>query len=560
MLGPGIVCAVCGRRPATEIDHVPPLVLHQHLSGSGCCHLRPSCHDCARRQGGQLHGEGRVAEVDTPPEPAGLDPSHPAWSVPWLDELRQVPANAAWPRYMTVPAPGAVGSLGAEFAAWCEQRSGPLRWWQRLVSTRLLEHDADGELVWETLILSLARQLGKSWWLRELFLWRIHQGGRFGEEQTIMHTGKDVAICKEVQRPARMWARQRSGLYRVREVNGQEEIEHLADGSRWMVRAKDAVYGYAVSVGGVDEAWKVPAAAVEEGLVPTMPERASAQLLLVSTAHRKATALVLGRRQTALQDLEQPDGDLLVEWSAPRDVLLDDRDGWRLASPHWSWRREKLIAKRFEAALAGESDDEDEPDPVESFRAQWLNQWPVRVSKLVRGVELLLPEGAWAVRAEHVDHDSPVWVAVEDGLGLGAGVAVAARLPDGRLEVDGWLTATWDAAMVDVARLLDQRPVKGLQVGASLVDRVPAGFRPTPDRAGATEVRTGLPLLRDLVATGQLLHDVDTRSLDVEMESAKVRVGPGGLTLIPGGNPHLVRAVAWAVQSAHRRTRIPAVY
>jgi hypothetical protein len=509
-----------------------------------------------------LSGEGGVVDVDaeTYAEPPGLDPSHPAWSVPWLDELRAMPADATWPRYMTVPHPRAVGSLGGEFADWCRARTGPLRWWQRLVSARLLEHDGDGGLVWETLILSLARQLGKSWWLRELFLWRIHQGERFGEEQTVMHTGKDVAICKEVQRSARMWARQRSELYRVREVNGQEEIERLVDGSRWMVRAKDSVYGYAVSLAGADEAWKVPAAAIEEGLVPTMVERASAQLLLVSTAHRRATALVLGRRQTALADLEQPDGDLLIEWSAPRVVLLDDRDGWRLASPHWTPRRERMIAKRLEAALAGESDDEDEPDPVESFRAQWLNQWPVRLSKLVRGVELLLPEGAWQARAVHVDCDVPVWVAVEDGLGLGAGVAVAARLPDGRLEVDGWLCQSWDAAMVSVAALLDQRPCKGLLVGASLVDRVPAGMRPAPDRAGATEVRTGLPLLRDLVATGALIHDVDTVALDVEMESAKVRVGPGGLTLIPGGHPHLVRAAAWAVQAAHRRTRIPAVY
>jgi hypothetical protein len=304
----------------------------------------------------------------------------------------------------------------------------------------------------------------------------------------------------------------------------------------------------------------VAAAVIEEGLVPTMVERAAPQLVLVSTAHRQATALMLGRRQTALAELEQPDSDLLVEWSAPRDVLLDDPVGWRQASPHWTDRREKLIDQRLRAALAGESEDEDEPDPVEAFRAQWLNQWPVRLSKLVRGVELLLPEGAWAVRAEHVEHDSAVWVAVEDGLGLGAGVAVAARLPDGRLEVDGWLSRTWDAAMGSVASLLDQRPCKGLIVGASLVDRVPAGMRPAPERAGSTEVRTGLPLLRDLVATGALIHDVDTVELDVEMESAKVRVGPGGLTLIPGGNPHLVRAVAWAVQSAHRRTRIPAVY
>jgi hypothetical protein len=101
---------------------------------------------------------------------------------------------------MTVPHPAAVGSLGAEFVRFAEARSArPLRWWQRLAATRLLEVDDRDRLVWEAMILSVARQCGKSWLLRELCLWRILQGDRFGEPQDVMHTGKDVAICKEVQ-------------------------------------------------------------------------------------------------------------------------------------------------------------------------------------------------------------------------------------------------------------------------------------------------------------------------------------------------------------------------
>ena len=88
-------------------------------------------------------------------------------------------------------------------------------------------------------------------------------------------------------------------IFRVREVNGQEEIEFLEDGSRWMLRAKEAVYGYSVSMGAADEAWKVRASSIEEGLEPTMVERAQPQLLLVSTAHRLATSLMLGRRRLA---------------------------------------------------------------------------------------------------------------------------------------------------------------------------------------------------------------------------------------------------------------------
>ena len=103
----------------------------------------------------------------------------------------------------------------------------------------------------------------------------------------------------------------------MREVNGQEEIELLADGSRWMLRAKEATYGYAVSMAAVDEAWKVRAASVDEGLTPTMVEREQAQLVLLSTAHRNATKLMLERRMVALAELESGEGDLLIEWSAP---------------------------------------------------------------------------------------------------------------------------------------------------------------------------------------------------------------------------------------------------
>ena len=90
-----------------------------------------------------------------------------------------------------------------------------------------------------------------------------------------------------MQRPARVWAKGQRDDYKVREANGEDEIERLEDGSRWMLRAKEAVYGYGASLGLVDEAWKVQASTVDEGLTPTMAEREQAQLMLFSTAHRR---------------------------------------------------------------------------------------------------------------------------------------------------------------------------------------------------------------------------------------------------------------------------------
>src|SRR5262245_36584972 len=250
LLAGGPECWVPGcNEPASIADHQPPLVSHHHQGeGRGCCRLVPSCLRHSAQQGWRLRNGLRVLEPDQEEtelvqEPAGLPADHPVWQVPWLEPLFPVPVNATWPRLMTPPHPQAVGSLGADFCRWAELRSGkPLRWWQQLVSYRLLEVNDLRHLLWDAAVVSLARQLGKSWWLRELMAWRIHQSERFMEEQTVLHTGKDIAICKEVQRAVRLWAKQLP-TYRVRESNGQEGIEHLPSGSRWLVRARSAVYG-----------------------------------------------------------------------------------------------------------------------------------------------------------------------------------------------------------------------------------------------------------------------------------------------------------------------------
>ena len=472
-----------------------------------------------------------------------------------------MPGDATWPRYMTVPHPRAAGSIGPAFIEFAEAREGrKLRWWQRLVATRLLEVDAEGVLVWGTLILTMARQLGKSWLLRELLLWRIHQGERFGEPQDVLHSGKDLQVCKEVLRPALFWADERPG-YKVGRAAGEQSIEWLADHSRWMLRSRGAVYGYSVSMAAVDEAWKVKPEIVDEGVSPTMVERVQPQLLLISTAHREASPLMLGRRKAALEQLETGEGDLLVEWSAPRDAELDDVKAWRAASPHWTEQRQRLVAKQLEAARSGEAEHvEDEADPIEAFRAQWLDQWPDRLMPSGLG-EPLLPPGLWAYLQEPgLWGDGPVYVALEDDFGNGAAVAATSVLDDGRIEVDGWTCPNWDSAIDAVQRLALTRQIRQLLVGASLLSRVPPEMTPTPKPVGSTETRLGLPLLRDLALAGMVAHDETTELLDDAVNQAQVKELSSGLSLQPVGPTHLVKALVWAVAAAHKPTPVPMIH
>lgn len=46
----------CGR-PASTRDHQPPLALHHHVEGSGCCTLLPACAPCNSRDGQRITAE-----------------------------------------------------------------------------------------------------------------------------------------------------------------------------------------------------------------------------------------------------------------------------------------------------------------------------------------------------------------------------------------------------------------------------------------------------------------------------------------------------------------------
>lgn len=515
--------------------------------------------DEMRRGGGVV-----VDDVVELVEPVGFDVDDAVWDAAWwLDELREVPADAVWPRFMTVPHPGAVGSLGVEFEWWCRTYRGvTLRWWQRLVARRLLEVDAAGRLVWLVLILSVARQVGKSVLLWLILSWRLHQGDRFGMPQRLLHMSIQMRQVRDVMDRELRHTAGRRELYATLDNNNDTEIEWLADGSKWVravrgtARSGGAFGQSAVSIGAVDEAWSIPATVVDDGLEPTIVEAEQPWLMLVSTAHRLATALMVDRRRDALDDVGVVSRRVLfVEWSAPRHFALDDVEGWRMASPAWTPLREEFLSMRVQRALSGyASQDPDEPDPVESVRAQNLNQWPLQLT--VRGkVEVLVEVDRWFGMVAGGEVPRRVWVAVADNFGRGAGVVAVAEIGEDRFEVDGWTCADRDLAIAQARATVAALGVPGRVV----VEPALASAAPDADRTVPADVRFGLPLLRELVDAGRVVHDV-TPELDGQLAECRVRPVSGGLAVASLSRSDLVRAAALALRAAVVQRPQPAIH
>lgn len=424
-----------------------------------------------------------------------------AMDQPWMEHLREIPENAAPPLAMSGPHPRAVGSYGSECLAWAykEFKLTP-RWWQAVAVQRQLEHDAAGALVWREVLESGPRRIGKSTRLRAVAVWRTANADRIGENQISMLVSKDLAVAKEIH--SRSWRWAESNGWKVVRLNGGQEIETPAADGRWLLRAENAVYGYDVGYGQVDEAWGVDPQAISEGLEPALLERLWPQLHLTSTAHARASSLMRRRLLAALREADP--NTLLMLWGAPPGSDFSDEAVWRAASPHWTQDRRDLIARKYAAALAGQDEPEfDDPDPIRGFAAQYLNVWP-----LLEESEGIFP--AWGELARPVPDEPEV---------LALGVASS---PD-----HGWLSlgAVVDNAPLHLA-LADRR--RGTD-RAGFVENVSRIHR---DRGCPVLVRVKNFLIDDLEEAGVAVTTLDgdefaqaSTDLDAEVTAGSVEHG-----------------------------------
>ncbi|MGH3499949.1 MAG: HNH endonuclease, partial [Nocardioidaceae bacterium] len=456
-----------------------------------------------------------------------------------------VPDNSAPPLAMTPLASDAVGTYGPHAIAWVERtQKVRLRWWQRLTFCRALEHRSDGSLCYRVVIWSAPRRSGKSVALRGLALWRMAHAELLGEQQLVMHTGSDVAICREIQRGAWRWAEEDAG-WDVMRANGKEALE-TPGGDRWLVRAQNAVYGYDVCLGMVDEGWDVAPGVVTEGLEPATLERCSPQLVLTSTAHRRATSLMRGRIQESLTDPAGDSGSLLLLWTAAPGADPSSEATWRAASPHWSADRRKMIAGRYDKALAGELDAEsDDLDPMVAFQNQYLNVWERTPGARTRGYPIVA-EATWDELAVPTPDGPADTAGIESWWGDGVSLALAWHR-DGRAIVQ----VSDHPDIAAAAAALDADGCKGRPtVGASLMaDPALKNVRVTK---GAGRTAQAVAELQRLLASNALRH-TGGATLTEQVRGARTLPGADGQRITSKGRADAIKAAMWAATTARRR-------
>jgi hypothetical protein len=500
------------------------------------------------RRGQRRHSPSLSPEQPTTPvfQPESLE------GVPWLADLLDPPESFAWPRYMTPPHPDAVGSYGQQVEDWLRESQG-IEWrhWLRLATRRQLEHDAAGRLVWRTVVDSTPRRAGKSTRQRGVATWRMEHGrSLFGDEvQTIMHTGSDMAVCREVQRLMWRWAEDVAGWTVIRS-NGKEAVERPG-GDRWLIRSQTGVYSYQVTMALVDESWDVDALTVDEGLEPSLMDgrvRFSHQLWLASTAHRRATSLMRRRIGAAVSGMGEDWKTLLMLWGCAPDDDVGDPETWRLASPYWDEDRYELVSDRYERAMRGEADPEaDDPDPMQGFAAQYCNRWPDPTAKPVTG-EPVVDATEWE-SLNGYRPGTPAVAAVEAWFQAGAAMATAEQLPDGRIGVSA-------VTFADVPSAVAAAQASGaaqVLVGKSLA----TGLVGVEAAQGTT--RQAVEALRRFIDDGILTHD-GSEALAEQVLGLRTVAGSDGPRLASKGRADAVKALAWAVERARHAIEQPMIW
>ena len=286
--------------------------------------------------------------------------------------------------------------------------------------------DPRPKLRYETVVLLVSRQNGKSFVLSARLLWRMFTWKNREKELLILSTAHKLSLAEEILDAAHRTvsiSEMHDKIMQRSNTNGNKFFK-LENGAKWKCEAAsdDGGRGLTVTDLAFDELRQQKDWSAWAAMTNTTNAVWSAQTIAVSNAGEAKSEVLRSLRAKALEEMDAraaaekrgeeyypSDPSLgLFEWSAPDDCDIWDTGGWCQANPslgHPDAITGDVLASK--AALVGE------PGaglPEHKFRTENLCQWVnVTADSLFSSEEL----DACLDRESEITPDSPVYLSVD---------------------------------------------------------------------------------------------------------------------------------------------------
>jgi hypothetical protein len=391
--------------------------------------------------------------------------------------------------------------------------------WQKWLYIHALEKGA-GQVGFrfQTIVVLMSRQNGKSQWLKGLGLWRLF-ADEFGQPQRGCPGAKMVLLAcqnldyaesmlKEAAHDIAENPRLSGELVNHRVANGQNRID-LTNRREWRAVAATRRGGrsLAVDIAMLDELREHISWDAWEAIVPTTTVRPYSQIVCCSNAGDARSEVLRTLRDGALARITSGDTEAtrvgLWEWSVPIDADPRDESLWYLANPAMG------VLNTFGIADLRGYLEAQQYRNMPGFQTEHLCQW---VDALAPGI---LPAEHWVETLDGASRrapGAPLFVGVDVNYARGSAyVAVAAARADGALHVEviagaggtdwviDWLAARKDG-FAGIALQKTGAPISGM-IPEMMAAKLPITVIPT-----GLELQTACGLLYDGISEHKIFH------------------------------------------------------
>lgn len=410
-------------------------------------------------------------------------------------------------------------SYGRRIEAMAAYMGGPLMPWQKQVAAVGMELDPKrpGAFRYDTVVVSVPRQSGKSYLLRAIMADRIMSYNRHEVVMTAQ-TGKD-AKKRWNQLINSLKADKKPAYFNVRKSQGTEYLEYLKRGSKLSPFAPTpkSVHGDSLNLITIDEAWAFDAdsgAALEAAIEPTQLTILDSQMWIVSTRGTSKSAYLNTLIERGRHAVDDPTSRLAYfEWSADEALAEADPYGEATLAFHPAMGHTQTYEKILSLAKPGV------PGALANWRRSILNlDTPLEN-------ETIIDLALW----DSLAADQPLEPPPPNEVSIGVDIALDRS---GASIVAAWITADGDLAL----SLIMSGP--GIDWVAPTVRRLSsAGYK----WIGADATGPMATTATDITNSGAALEIIKTKEYALATQLLLDRVRDG--RLVHDGAPQL--RTAW---------------